>query len=39
MKNVHNTIDEARLGLMLNELRLSVTRSAKWRGISDETFC
>jgi len=27
MKNVHNTIDEARLGIMLNELRLPTIKS------------
>ncbi len=27
MKNVHNTIDEARLGIMLNELRLPTIKT------------
>ncbi|MDX0568586.1 hypothetical protein GOD83_32925, partial [Sinorhizobium medicae] len=35
MKNVHNTIDEARLGIMLNELRLPTIKTL-WRIASPE---
>lgn len=35
MKNVHNTIDEARLGIMLNELRLPTIKT-QWPRFAEQ---